>query len=137
MIEQIVLTQSFPVISGHDHDCSIKQLPLLELIKQLSEPAVQIGKTIVIRVACQGPRPRGNHPFVDLHPSVDQKHEIGFRLRCRAEPIDAAPRQHIGRMCVDIIQECEERPAGLPPARYPIEEFAIDDSGILPVIRRQ
>ena len=55
MVEDVVLSQSFPVVGGDDHERPIELTAPLQFVEQLAEPLVEIGEAVVVRIASQGP----------------------------------------------------------------------------------
>ena len=78
VIEQPVLPQPFAVIGGHDHERLIEHAATLEVVDQFTQPLVQISQAVVVGIANERPRRRGNPPLVGLRPALGQEPKLGI-----------------------------------------------------------
>ena len=76
MVEQAVFAQLFTMVRGHDHHRPIEYATPSQVIEQLAQPLVQIGKTTIIAVSNQVAIMRGQHRLVDRGPAFDQEEII-------------------------------------------------------------
>ena len=112
MVKQIVFSQSFAMIGGHDDQGSIEHAASCQFVEQFAQLLVQIGHAIVVGVPRQSSVDRTNIQLVDRLPVVDQEDEIGHSPRLEPEAILGPAGKHVGRMGVIKVEESEKGRAG-------------------------
>ena len=53
MFKEIMFPQSFAMIGGDDHQRPIEHAATLQLVEQLTQPLVQISKTVIVAISSQ------------------------------------------------------------------------------------